>query len=252
MSDRGTIDALALHAYIDGELPDADRAMIEDALRRDPSLAEQVAQYSADKARLSEVYGRLREEPLPAKWLELIAGGSRKPRPSFQARALAAIAAALLVVIVGLALNQRSPLRPDSIIEEAIAARSETIPAHQTISVTTTAHTSTQDRIVASALAMRVKVPDLSRLGYALAGMRIYDGAQRGKSVELLYHKANAPLFALYLRRPSGPARFDQFKKGRLRVCIWQDEVLGTVMTGEMSAAEMQRLASLAYTGLES
>jgi anti-sigma factor RsiW len=60
------------------------------------------------------------------------------------------------------------------------------------------------------------------------------------------------PLFALYLRHPSGPARFDQFKQGRLRVCIWQDEVLGTVMTGEMSAAEMQRLASLAYTGLES
>jgi anti-sigma factor RsiW len=140
----------------------------------------------------------------------------------------------------------------ESIIEEAIAARNEAIPAHQILSFTTAAHSSTPDRIVASALAMRVRVPDLSRLGYALTAVRIYAHAPSGKSVELLYRKANMPLFALYLRHPSGPARFDQFKQGRLRVCIWQDEVLGTVMTGEMSAAEMQRLASLAYTGLES
>ena len=59
-------------------------------------------------------------------------------------------------------------------------------------------------------------------------------------------------MFALYLRRPSGRAAFDQYKQGSLRVCIWQDDVLGAVMTGEMSAAEMQRLASLAYTRLES
>lgn len=252
MNDRGIVDELALHAYIDGELSDSDRVAIEDALRHDPALAERVVQYRADKARLSEVYGRVREEPLPVKWLETIASSSRKPRSPFQARAFAAIAAALLVVIGGLALNQRSVPHQESIIEEAIAARNEAIPAHQILSFTTAAHSSAPDRIVASALAMRVRVPDLSRLGYALTGVRIYDNAPGGKSVELLYRKANMTLFALYLRHPSGPARFDQFKQGRLRVCIWQDEVLGTVMTGEMSAAEMQRLASLAYTGLES
>jgi anti-sigma factor RsiW len=89
-------------------------------------------------------------------------------------------------------------------------------------------------------------------MGYALTSVRVYEVVSGRKSVELLYRRSRAQVFALYFRRPTGPARFDQFKRGRLRVCIWQDDVLGTVMTGEMSAAEMQRLASLAYTGLES
>jgi hypothetical protein len=38
--------------------------------------------------------------------------------------------------------------------------------------------------------------------------------------------------------------------RGRVRVCLWQDDVLATVMVGEMSAAEMLRVASLAYNGL--
>jgi len=33
-------------------------------------------------------------------------------------------------------------------------------------------------------------------------------------------------------------------------VCLWQDDVLSTVMVGKMAAAEMLRVASLAYNGL--
>jgi hypothetical protein len=35
-----------------------------------------------------------------------------------------------------------------------------------------------------------------------------------------------------------------------LRVCIWQDDQVGMVMAGDVSTAAMQRLASLAYSGL--
>jgi anti-sigma factor RsiW len=99
---------------------------------------------------------------------------------------------------------------------------------------------------------MHVSAPDLQRMGYNLVGLRVYGHAPAGKGVELLYRHKDNRVFALYLRHPSGAPRFDQYKQGKLRVCIWQDDVLGAVMTGEMSAAEMQRLASLAYTGLES
>ena len=249
MSDHRTTDELAVQAYIDGELPENERASIENAIRLDSVLAAQIEHYRADKAQLAKVYGRVCNEPLPAKWLELIENSPRKSRPAFFGQAMA-IAAALLVVIGGVSLYQRLEPHRESIIEEAIAARNEGLRARQTMAVTASAHTA--DHVVASALAMRVKAPDLSRLGYALSGVRVYGDVPGGKSVELLYRKANTPVFALYLRHPSSPARFDQFKQGRLRVCIWQDDVLGTVMTGEMSAAEMQRLASLAYTGLES
>lgn len=251
MSDRSTIDALTLQAYIDGELPETERAAIEDAMGRDPVLAEQIVQYGADKSRIAEMYGRIRVEPLPARWIELIETHPIKSRARFSPQDIAAIAAALLITIGVVSWYQRTEPRQESIIEEALAARSEAIPVRQTIAVTAS-HASAADHAVASALTMRVRTPDLSRMGYTLSEVRIYDDVPGGKSVELLYRKGNTPSFALYLRHPSGSARFDQFKHGRLRVCIWQDDVLGTVMTGEMSAAEMQRLASLAYSGLES
>jgi anti-sigma factor RsiW len=106
-------------------------------------------------------------------------------------------------------------------------------------------------RTLASTLAMHLKAPDLSRMGYKLASVEIYDHVAAGKAVELVYRRADNRSFALYVRHATGAARFDEFTQGKMRVCIWQDEVLGTVMTGEMSAAEMQRLASLAYSGLE-
>jgi len=252
MNDRDTIDEMTLQAFIDGELPEAECAAVEDAMGQDPLLAEKIALYRSDKSRLAEVYGHIRVEPLPARWIELIENHPVRSRPRRTMQGVAAIAAALVITIGTISWYQRSVPHQDPIIGEALAARDEALPVRQTIAVTTSARPGVADRAVAAALAMRVRTPDLSRMGYALSGVRIYDDVPGGKAVELLYRKADGPLFALYLRRPSGPARFDQFKQGRLRVCIWQDDVLGTVMTGEMSAAEMQRLASLAYTGLES
>ena len=51
-------------------------------------------------------------------------------------------------------------------------------------------------------------------------------------------------------RHSDGTARFDQFERAGLRVCIWQDDQLGMVVAGNVSTAAMQRLANLAYTGL--
>jgi hypothetical protein len=54
------------------------------------------------------------------------------------------------------------------------------------------------------------------------------------------------------VRRSDSAARFDQIDRRGLRVCIWQDDQISTVMAGNISAAVMQRLATLSYTGLTS
>jgi len=126
------------------------------------------------------------------------------------------------------------------------------MPARQAIALKNPAQTVNVAQTLSSVLAMHVSAPDLQRMGYRLVGLRVYGNVPGGNGVELLYRHSDNRVFALYLRHPSGPPRFDQYRQGALRVCIWQDDVIGAVMTGEMSAAEMQRLASLAYTGLES
>jgi len=103
------------------------------------------------------------------------------------------------------------------------------------------------DAALRQTLASNVRVPDLRAMGYRLSGLRLYD-----KAAEILYRGPQDRLFTLYVRRSDGSARFDQFERRGLRVCIWQDDQISTVMAGDVSAAVMQRLAPLSYTGLTS
>jgi anti-sigma factor RsiW len=252
MSARPEIREEDLHAFIDGELDAARGAEIANAEREDGALAERIAAFRADKKRLADVYAPLIDRPLPAAWLSQIAGHGRPSRRAWWVP-ITAIAASLVLLIGGLATYQQLPASgEESIVREALAARSDMLEARETLTVASAAETGNAGRVLAAALKMRVRVPDLTRMGYRLTDVRIYENVPGGNSVELRYRDARNRDFALYVRHPSNAVRFDQYKRGGLRVCIWQDDVLGTVMTGPISAAEMQRLASLAYTGLES
>jgi anti-sigma factor RsiW len=249
MSDHLRITDEDLHALIDGELPEDTRAAVANAVADDADLSRRAALFRTDKARLAEVYGRVADAPLPPRWLELIDRAPSRRRFGFPLQTMAAMAAALMLMIGGALVYRQSTPSADPIIQEALAARNDALPASAALS---SVPFGTASRTAAASLHMHVTAPDLSRMGYRLVGMHVYHGMPGGGAVELLYRRGNNGVFALYLRRPSGAPRFDQYKQGSLRVCIWQDDVLGAVMTGEMSAAEMQRLASLAYTGLES
>ena len=241
-----------LHAFIDGELDDALDAEVADAARSDSALMEQIAAFRADKAMLAEVYTPLIEKPLPKEWLTRIAVGGQRRRSNWLAP-ITAIAASIVLLIAGLSTYHRLPANgEEAIVREALAARADMLESNEVLAVASPAETSNVDHILTSALKMRVKTPDLTRMGYKLEAVRVYGNVPGGKSVELRYRDAKHRNFALYVRHPSSGVRFDQYRSAGLRVCIWQDDVLGTVMTGPISAAEMQRLASLAYTGLES
>jgi anti-sigma factor RsiW len=241
-----------LHAYIDGELDSARSAEVADAEREDGALAAQIAAFRTDRMRLAETYRPLIDAPLPAEWLSQISDYDRRRRRTWLAP-IAAIAASIVLLIAGLSTYRQMPGNgEESIVREALAARADMLEAHDAMAVDSAAQVHSADRVFAAALRMRLKAPDLTRMGYRLTGVRIYENVPGGRSVELRYRDASNRDFALYVRHPSSGVRFDQYKRAGLRICVWQDDVLGTVMTGPISAAEMQRLASLAYTGLES
>lgn len=251
MSEQRHLSDETLHALIDHELAADERMGAEAAIAADPYLAQRAALFRADKARLTQVYGAIAAQPLPERWIETIEGWQRRPRP-FTIEMIAGVAAVLMLLVGGSLVYRQSLPHEEPIVEEALAARSDVMSARQDIVLKNPAQTGAVTQTLSSTLAMRVSAPDLQRMGYRLVGLRVYGNVPGGKGVELLYRHRDNRVFALYLRHPSGAPRFDQYKQGSLRVCIWQDDVIGAVMTGEMSAAEMQRLASLAYTGLES
>ena len=257
MNNESGINKEELHAFIDGELDPIRAAEFTKLVASDPALAARVAAFRSDKKRLDQIYGSLRELPVPPEWLQRIRDASvpRRQRLSsvaFSRRGVLAIAASLLLILTvnfGLVYERSTVTNEDAIVAEALAARQDSTRPEQSLAVASTAPEE-RNQVLVSTLSMMLKAPDLTKLGYQLANIRVYSGVAGGKAAELAYRDSQNRLFTLYLRHPSGPPRVDLVERGGMRICVWQDDVLGTVMLGEMSAGEMARIASLAYSGL--
>ena len=257
MSHENGITTEELSAYIDGEIDPARAAEIDKLIEANSELANRIAAFRADQERLLQIFGPLRDVPPPPKLVQLLEERSvsqRARRTPYSQLGIFALAASLLLVI-GLGFGYFryfNAQQEDTIISEAVAARSDAVHADQSFAANAFNSPQAGDQIVASTLMMNLKAPDLTRMGYRLENVSVYSGVPGGKAVELGYRDAQNRLFTLYLRHPSGPARVDLLQRNGMRLCVWQDEELGTVMLGEMSAGEMARLASLAYSGLTS
>jgi anti-sigma factor RsiW len=241
MSDRHTVEDADLHAYVDGVLDPERMRAIEGYLKRDPGLAARVAGYREDKLALKNLYGSLDTASLPSAWTTMIEAEGRR----WTLRRMGVIAAAVLITLVGTGLYLSIIPQPaeTGLVASALSARNETNPPLQMLPAL--AETHRYDAALRAVVGSNVRVPVLDRLGYRFTGMRTYEGA-----AELLYQNSEGRLFSLYLRRSEGQVQFDQFERDGLRICIWQDERISMVMAGNVSAAVMQRLASMAYTGL--
>ena len=247
MSEQ-TMSTEELHAYIDGELPESRRQEIDAVLAQDSSLAAQVAAFRADKEALRRLYGSLGTGPLPRKWIDAIERRTSPRRRRAWIAASAALAASLVLLIIGSNVNHGA--LQGSVVNEALSARDNIVPPTEVVVWKASARLTNANAILERTLAMRARVPDLSDQGYALSRIQVYRSASNEGSVELIYRGPNDRDFTLYVRRSPGKPRFDVFEQEGVRVCVWQDDVISTVMAGHMSAAEMQRLASLAYNGL--
>jgi anti-sigma factor RsiW len=243
MSAARRIPDEELHAFIDGELDEARAAAVAAAAAADEILARRITLFRADKDRIGRVYGPLIDRPLPRAWTQRLETWAGTPAPALPRRALLATAAGVGAVAVGLAgYRYLRPADPDAIVEAALAALEATAPA------ATGAPLAVADRTVADVLGVDARAPDLTRLGYRLTAVTVL--AADGRAVALDYRNDAQRRFVIYARRSLGEVRFDMLKRGALRLCVWQDDVVGLVMLGEMSAGEMLRLASLAYAGL--
>jgi len=238
------VTELELHAYIDGELPPDRRREVGALLERDPALAQRAAAFMADKQRLAAAFDPIAAQPLPAAWIARIRTAPRPRRPG--PADWRAIAAAVLLCL-GLGSGGAWLLRPpaDTILADAERAHDAAAPG------VTPPPTGARDDVLRTALGLPVRAPDLAALGYRLTGVQILTLGSGAHAAELVYQDAQAVRLTIYVRKSAGAARFDLLRRGSLRVCIWQDDVVGAVITGQMSAGAMMRVASRAYADLD-
>ena len=74
-----TISDEMLAAYVDGELEAAELARVEQAIAKDPQLAQRVAQQRALRARLRGAYDGVLQEELPQRLVQARMGASSGP-----------------------------------------------------------------------------------------------------------------------------------------------------------------------------
>ena len=229
-----------IHAFIDGELNALEARAMADRIAQDSALAEKVAAYRADKALLAAHYGPLLERPLPLEMAALLSRPRRRaPWRGNRAYAMALAASLLLAVMATFSYRALIP-NAGAVIEAAVAAHRGQV-AGEVIAADAAK--------ISAAIGLQLKLPDLSKAGYSLAQVEVYPG-RHGKAVKVDYRNAAGEPFTLYLENSSGREQFEITKRGDVLVCLWQDDVLSTVMVGKMAAAEMLRVASLAYNGL--
>jgi anti-sigma factor RsiW len=243
-----------LHAFLDGELPARRAAEVADAVATTPDLAARLAAFRADKRALADLYRTVAHDAIPQAWLTRIEQATAPTvSPIIPARAalrpaarrapwVMALAASLAVLAVATVLRPHNGPPQDPILAEAAAARGDTLPPASRLPAPTLADATTALR---QAVGLNLRAPDLSALHWQLAEMETYSHA-----ATLRYTNASGQHLTLYLRPSAGTPRFDLLRDGKLRTCIWQDEVVGAVMMGEMTAGQMMRVASAAYLAL--
>jgi len=239
MNRPAAIAETELHAFIDGELPPDRVAAVRAALAAEPALAARAAAYRADKLALRALFGPIADRPLPPAWIARIAG--HRPARRLAATRRMAIAAGLVLALAGGAgtLLLRGG---DTILAEAEGARDGTLrPTGSFVAQAGSAY------MLQAALGLNVRPPDLAKFGYHLVTVDFYAGPAAG----LVYRNAQGAELSIYVRKSHGDARFDLLRRGKLRVCIWQDDVVSAVMTADMPAGEMMRVASAAYASLD-
>ena len=259
MIARPTIADEDLHAFIDGELDRSRARAVTAAARTDPALLARIAAFQADKRCLAAFYGPVADAPLPAAWLARIeAATTHAQRSTIPLRSIiyrrlptrfafvsAVVAACLALVALTTVLRPPQGRSPDPILAEAGAARRDELPAIGRLAGEALRNPAARDSALRGAVGLRLRAPDLSALHWQLTELETYPGA-----AALRYRNDVGHAMTIYVRSSMGPPRFAMLNDGVVRACIWQDEVVGTVVMGDMSAGQMMRVASAAYLAL--
>jgi anti-sigma factor RsiW len=259
---------LTLHAYVDGELPADVRAATQAATDLDPDLQRRVSELLASKAAFDGLGGLLLRLPIPDR----LAAAARRPPGTVHSLARAgtptgprwkktAMATAMAAsVAIGLFLshdrvhNTAVPVAAgdpvgDPVVSEALAARYGELAPVRRVSFTAATDAGTRDRFVSEALGNTMRAPDLSHAGFTLVGADLYDGA-KGFALQLRYTDRERHLFTVYVHPGAGPDRFFLLQHQAVRICVWQNEDMSTVMSAELPTSLLFRLSSMTYSAL--
>jgi anti-sigma factor RsiW len=249
-----TVTEADLHAYADGQMPEAERARIEAWLSEHADDAAQVAAWEAQNAEIRTLFDSheksketdgdlVRRSPLPLAW----------PRQSAAAATLAA------VFVIGALAGHYAPqffARP-----ELQLAASETFPKEAKNAFLVYAGEvrhpvevfANEEAHLATWLGKRLaianlKVPDLQSLGFHLVGGRLLPVDGKPGAMFMYENQGGERLTVLVGRNADNRTTSFRFAAAdKVETFYWIDGELGYAVTGEISRDMLRKVAEECY-----
>ncbi len=237
-----------LQAYVDGCLPAARRADVENHLAQHQDDAQRIDAYRRQAAALRNAFDPLLAEAVPLQLLP----GKRSP----QWRRHAAVAALMLLGGIGgwqlhahIAAERVQTLYLARVAAIAHAVYSPEVRHPVEVGADQEAHLV---RWLSKRLGASLKIPHLAGLGYSLVGGRLLPG-ERGPAAQFMYQDLKGQRLTLYVRTSSevrAPTAFRFARENGVSVFYWIDGRLGYALSGETEREELLRVADAVYRQL--
>jgi len=236
-----------LHAYVDGALPEGDRAGIEAWLASHPEDAERLRAYAEQNTLLRSFYNPVLEEPVPAKLLAV------RPRAWWGYAA----AAGIFALGIGLGWFVRGVFITPQVVPVPLARQAAIAHVVYSPEVRHPVEVTADEeehlvRWLSKRLGTALKAPKLAPLGYELVGGRLLSGPQ-GPVAHFMYQDARGQRLTLYVSRQRGEPRDTAFRfsqEERVSVFYWVDGNFGYALSGEVRRDQLLKVADVVYMQL--
>ncbi|SFR45659.1 Transmembrane transcriptional regulator (anti-sigma factor RsiW) [Yoonia tamlensis] len=250
LNDKITADML--HAFVDGQLDDADMAIVEAYLNENPDALDDVTAWEQQNAAINALYPA-RDTPPSMPALPTEPANTNAP----SGLSWAAIAASVMMLAVGLAGgwiargNQTNPALIASLVQEAVQAHAVySIDPHRPVEVAASDE-ETLIRWLSNRVGEPLQAPDLTTNGFTLVGGRLVS-ATEGPAAQFMYEDATGKRITLFaVKGATGQlASFNYNQTGDTGSFYWEDANLSYAIVGDVDREALNQLAISIYNQL--
>jgi anti-sigma factor RsiW len=242
MDPTNAVSEEELHAWLDGELPIEQVAVVDAYLDAYPEERQRLEAYRADGEALARAFS-----------VEALDSGSLRPSASGHRRAPRrigwAVAAGVLIGVCGFAggvlTAHESPTTEHAELVDEVTGY-HLVYARETRHLVEVPAAERGELVawLSDRLGRKLVIPDLSAEGFTFAGGRMLV-VNRRPVAQLLYTRpGDLPLGICVTRLSEPPARLTVEDREGLRVASWSDQGYAYVVVGDLSESRTRRLAN--------
>lgn len=253
------ITADALHAYVDGQLGDAERAEVERYLAAHPDAATDIAGWQRQNDAIRALFPLRDREAIPETLNPgRIADGVRADRSQRWRN----IAAGAVLLVVGSAVGWMGhdysiPVEAasDRLIDEAVFAHTLYVK-EQSHAVEAAADSPNLMRWLSNRISTPIDAPDLTAQGFTFIGGRLlpgdYDGKDPSPAAELMYQNAGAQRVTLYITAalPDKKEVWQFESRDGLNAYYWANDLVTCTIVSDLSETDVRALGKTIFEQL--